>query len=565
MQRQVARSYERGYDHGVAAGVSRREGFATENQGALAITALPRLSIHGARDHALTVTLLFGATLQLGLNASAAVPEAGAPMTDGNNAPAGVAAFPVVLGVRRAVDLDRWITTDGQTHSGRVLDESLRLRTSHGELLVPTRLLAAIDLTRQHHGVDSIVTAAGDRLSGLLLEPQFSLQPAEAGSAELVRRETIAKILFRLPPRDSLDFSPESLLVLRNGDFLSGRVEPNRLRFRQSAADPRDVDLETVTRLVFPDVPGGVVRVQSTHGEDWEGTMAPLDFQIELTVGLALTIYSDRVASIQPWAGLPLELAGRIGVPTTPADRPAGPTNVISPGLVWIPPGEFVLGSPNEEKDRELDEGPLTRVSVPAGFWMSAHETTQADYEALMGRNPSQYTGDPLRPVEKVNWQEAVDYCRALNAREQAAGRLPDGYAFRLPTEAEWEYACRAGTTTRFSHGDDPGYLETPDYAWCGYNSGSSTHPVGTRKPNPWGLFDLHGNVWEWCLDAWIGVYPGGAITNTAAAPQGSLRVARGGSWLYDPRFCRSANRDSYGMLNRCSDVGFRVVLAPVP
>jgi formylglycine-generating enzyme required for sulfatase activity len=293
--------------------------------------------------------------------------------------------------------------------------------------------------------------------------------------------------------------------------------------------------------------------------------MAPLDFKIELAIGLALTIYSDRVASIQPWAGLPLELAGRIGVPITPADRPAGPTNVIGPGLVWIPPGEFVLGSPNEEKDRELDEGPLTRVILPAGFWMSAHETTQAEYEALMGRNPSQYTGDTLRPVEKVSWQEAFDYCRALNARELAARRLPDGYAFRLPTEAEWEYACRAGTTTRFSHGDDPGYLETPDYAWCGHNSSSSTHPAATRKPNAWGLFDMHGNVWEWCLDAWVGAYPGGVYTNTAAAPQGSLRVARGGSWLYDPRFCRSANRDSYGMLNRCSDVGFRVVLAPIP
>jgi formylglycine-generating enzyme required for sulfatase activity len=195
---------------------------------------------------------------------------------------------------------------------------------------------------------------------------------------------------------------------------------------------------------------------------------------------------------------------------------------------------------------------------------MTAHEITQADYESLMGRNPSQYTGENQRPVEKVNWQEATDYCRALNAREQAAGRLPDAHVFRLPTEAEWEYACRAGSTARFSHGDDPGYFETPSHAWCSHNSDSSTHPVGSRKPNDWGLFDMHGNVWEWCLDEWTGAYPGGTITNVVSTPKGALRVARGGSWLYDPRFSRSANRDSYGMLNRCSDVGFRVVLAPI-
>jgi formylglycine-generating enzyme required for sulfatase activity len=201
--------------------------------------------------------------------------------------------------------------------------------------------------------------------------------------------------------------------------------------------------------------------------------------RIELAIGLPLTIYSDRVASIRPWAGLSLDLAGRIGVPATPAHRPAGPTDIVSPGLVWIPPGEFILGSPNEEKDRELDEGPLTRVIIADGFWIAAHEVTQADYENLMGRNPSQYTGDGQRPVEKVNWQEALDYCRALE--RPRAGRRPVARRLRVPVahRTEWEYACRAGSSTRFSHGDDPGYLETPNYAWCGHNSGSSTHPVG--------------------------------------------------------------------------------------
>jgi formylglycine-generating enzyme required for sulfatase activity len=511
--------------------------------------------VHARRTAAIALVLL--ATMILS-------PTTPAGETDPEDAK--VASLPVVLDVRRDAELDRWVTTDGQTHAGRVLNESFRLRTSHGELQLPARFLAAIDLTRQRDGIDSIVTVAADRLSGFLLEPQFRFQtPPDTNAVSELRRERIAKILFRLSPADSLERPPESLIILRNGDFLGGRIQPDKLRIRQSGAEPGEFLLAGLAALDFSEWPVGLVRVEPVHGDAWEGTMSPLDVQIELAIGLPLTIYSDRIASIRRWTGLSFELAGRIGIPSTPAHRPAGPTNVISPGLVWIPPGEFFLGSPNEEKDRELDEGPSTRAIIPDGFWIAAHEVTQADYESLIGRNPSQYTGDGRRPVEKVNWQEATDFCRALNAREQAAGRLPDGYAFRLPTELEWEYACRAGTSTRFSHGDDPGYLETPGYAWCGHNSGSSTHPVGTLKPNPWGLFDMHGNVWEWCLDAWSGVYPGGTITNAVSAPQGSLRVARGGSWLYDPRFCRSANRDSYGMLNRCSDVGFRVVLAPIP
>jgi formylglycine-generating enzyme required for sulfatase activity len=469
--------------------------------------------------------------------------------------------LPVLLSVRREPDFDLWISPNGQMHKGRVLNKSLRLQTGHGELEFPTETLAAIDLTRQRTGVDSVVTTAGDRLSGLLLDASFEVQPADS-NATVIRRELIDKILFRLLPTAPTPDGP--LLILRNGDFVHGQVQPAQLLVRPSAGEPRTVPLDSGATLAFPELPGGLVRIEPILGEPWDGAVTPLDFEIQLAAGLRMTVYSDRVAAIRPWTGLDLRLAKLIGIPATPAGLPDGPTDNILPGLVWIPPGEFDLGSPTDERDRDLDEGPVTRVHILDGFWIAAHEVTQAEYENLLGRNPSQYTGDGLRPVEKINWQEAVDYCQALNIREQALGRLPPGYAFRLPTEAEWEYACRAGSNTRFSHGDDPAYLEIPNFAWCGHNSGSTTHPVGTRRPNPWGLFDMHGNVWEWCLDPWTGTYPGGAITNSVTASQGSLRVARGGSWLYDPRFCRSANRDSYGMLNRCSDVGFRVVLAPI-
>jgi len=222
------------------------------------------------------------------------------------------------------------------------------------------------------------------------------------------------------------------------------------------------------------------------------------------------------------------------------------------------------MGSPPDEPGRNLDEGPQTKVVLPQGFWLGRCEVTQAEFQAIMGTNPSNTTDDPNQPVDKVNWHEAMEYCAKLTRQAQAANRLPAGYGYRLPTEAEWEYACRAGTKTRFSFGDDKAETQLTDYAWFLRNSESTPHPVGKKRPNPWGLFDMHGNVWEWCLDRWEGALPGGCVTNNPTAAEGTLRVARGGSWLYDGKACRSANRDDYSPSNRCSDLGFRVALAPI-
>src|SRR5262245_50854219 len=231
---------------------------------------------------------------------------------------------------------------------------------------------------------------------------------------------------------------------------------------------------------------------------------------------------------------------------------------------VRSPPGEFVMGSPTEETGRDPDEGPQTRVIISRGLWIGKFEVTQGEYQKVMGTNPSNGTGDANRPVERVSWFEAVEYCKKLNQACEDQAKLPDGYAYRLPTEAEWEYACRAGATTRFSYGEDRNATQLSDYAWFTRNSDSMTHPVGAKQPNRWGLFDLHGNVWEWCLDRWEDSLRVGTITNSATVATGTLRVARGGSWLYEAKACRSANRDDYGPWDRCSDIGFRVVLAPI-
>ena len=250
------------------------------------------------------------------------------------------------------------------------------------------------------------------------------------------------------------------------------------------------------------------------------------------------------------------------------------PTN-----MVFVPPGTFRMGSPENEGGRWEAEGPQTDVIISRGFWMGKYEVTQEEYLALMGENPSTFNGvkdwptpaidygtDLRRPVESVSWIDATNYCAALTVREQAAGRIRPNSVYRLPTEAEWEYACRGWTSTRFSHGDDAGYTNLADHAWSYENSGARTHAVGQKLPNSWGLHDMHGNVYEFCQDGWSDELPGGMALDPLApspAPPQLDRVVRGGSLLTDARDCRSAARSKLPNSVVMPSVGFRVVLAP--
>ena len=198
-------------------------------------------------------------------------------------------------------------------------------------------------------------------------------------------------------------------------------------------------------------------------------------------------------------------------------------------------------------------------VTLTRDFWLGKYEVTQGEYAALMGKNPSRFPGDPNRPVEKLSYFDAVSYCSALTKRERDAGRLPVGYEYRLPSEAEWEYACRAGTTNLFSFGD--AVTEADQYAWTAENSQAITHPVGQKRPNPWGLHDVHGNVWEWCLD-WFEKYPAANVTDPSGPTNGKFKVFRGGGLNNDIEFARSANRFMMSPSNGIYFVGFRVALS---
>jgi formylglycine-generating enzyme required for sulfatase activity len=223
----------------------------------------------------------------------------------------------------------------------------------------------------------------------------------------------------------------------------------------------------------------------------------------------------------------------------------------VTMNLVLIPAGKFVMGSPSNENKRDNDEGPQREVSISRPFYMGVYEVTQDQYEAVMGNNPSKYEG-ATNPVERVSWKNAMEFCKNLS---QKTGKI-----ITLPTEAQWEYACRAGTQTSFYFGSNDASLG--DYAWySGNRRNNEPHPVGQKKPNAFDLYDMHGNIWEWCADWYAGSYANASTKDPSGPNTGQYRVVRGGCWGDSAGGCRSAFRLRRSPGRRYYSSGFRVVL----
>ena len=239
--------------------------------------------------------------------------------------------------------------------------------------------------------------------------------------------------------------------------------------------------------------------------------------------------------------------------PNAPKEKTIDMGNGITMEFVLIPAGEFDMGSPSTERDRDNDEGPVHRIKISRPFYMGKYEVTQQQYYVVAKSKPSKFKQEG-RPVENVSWDQAERFCRKLSKIK--------GGSYRLPTEAEWEYACRAGSQDRFYFGDDLTYSQIEQYAWYSENSDSATHLVGEKKPNSFGLYDMHGNVWEWCGDWYAADYYRHSITVDPHGPyNGKSRVFRGGGWFHRARYCRSASRSSCEPVYIRNYVGFRIVL----
>jgi len=238
--------------------------------------------------------------------------------------------------------------------------------------------------------------------------------------------------------------------------------------------------------------------------------------------------------------------------------------------MIWIEPGTFTMGSSYALFKYTLpgnwkDVGPHS-VTLTKEYWLSKCEVTQGQYEAIMGKNPSHFKGADL-PVETVSWFDAMEFCKKLTAQERAAERLPEGYEYTLPTEAQWECACWAGTKEVLSIMGEKSDENVGYYGgyWFDLNSHNTTHPVGQLHPNLWSLYDMAGNVWEWCLDNYdIGMKGGYPRIDPKGAVDGSLHVYRGGSWFSSFVNCRASARRSNAPGYQNIDLGFRVALVPV-
>ena len=268
-------------------------------------------------------------------------------------------------------------------------------------------------------------------------------------------------------------------------------------------------------------------------------------------------------------------------LPDVPGNQPKVLTNSIGMKLVLIPKGKFMMGSPPDEKGSEDNER-RHEVTISRDYHLGMHEVTQAQYKKIMGKNPSDFQEDAVaerhpetnrvvkdvdsanHPVEQVSWEDAVEFCQRLSAlpEEKKAGRV-----YRLPTEAEWEYACRAGTKTAYSFGSQMNGRQANCDGTVPYGTDTKgpnlekTTSVGKYPANAWGLYDMHGNVWEWCAD-WYGEYPKGSATDPRGPEDGSFRVFRGGCWFKVAVYCRSANRGRSIPSTRISNFGVRVALS---
>ena len=300
-------------------------------------------------------------------------------------------------------------------------------------------------------------------------------------------------------------------------------------------------------------------------------------FQFETRVGQNYPV--EMSVDFVEWVSLTniIGVDGPVWVEDEPAGRSSrryynvgvhpGPTPLTN--MVYITPGTFTMGSPGSESGRGTNEGPQTVVTLSRGFWIGKYEVNREEYATLTGDISAMSSYNGTLPVDFANWNNATNFCHKLTEKERAAGRLPVGYVYRLPTEAEWEYVCRAGTTTAVALRDGVSLSSNEanfdgEFPYGGAPTGQyrrTTTPGGTYPANAWGVHDMHGNVWEWVHDTYQ-LYPGGSITDPTGAATGAGRILRGGGYGSVGSHCRSAKRDTRSATYRNFGQGFRVVLA---
>jgi formylglycine-generating enzyme required for sulfatase activity len=443
---------------------------------------------------------------------------------------------------------------NGDILRGRILNESLRILTPYALVDVPLPACAGVSFNGPEGEADSLFTVNFNRFTGKVVERTLRFRSAHARTELMIRKEKIQRIRCGRNAEEDRPIGAREktdLFVMANGDLLTGRPGEPIVRLKQGR-DEWEAPFSELRSLEIRDGKALETLVRTLSGETIRGSLETEAVSVNLDIGAAIDpLYLDQCSAVFFGDGnrraaeqFPQVSHESMTVPDSRTlEQEVGIlTNSIGMKLKRIEPGTFLLGANRGHPD----EAPRHWVELTEPYCIGVYEVTQGQWEEVMGSNPS-YWKDPLRPVETVSWNDARWFCRRLSELENRE--------YRLPTEAEWAYACRAGTSTAYPWGED--FLE--DYSWCSVNARETTHEVGTRKPNPWGLHDMSGNIWEWCEDAY-GAYPGGKIP-VSDQQTGTDRVLRGGGWYNVPERCRAASRNhlspDYGV---SSTTGFRVV-----
>ncbi len=513
----------------------------------------------------------------------------------------------IVFTQERSTSEDVIYLRDEKELRGQVMDTLLSVSTAYGELSIAADRCARAAFFEDEEAeedtwIQVIITVNDNRITGANTEPTIRFKDSESGEETEVEKKDIWFIAFQ-QGSDELSFvdaeNPPDQFIMSNGDLLTGHATETDLMIEtddgevaipfaeiatvrllsEDDVDETDTDEEAAVDAdeEVEDVPKKTTAIVTKRDRDVVRGLLVTE-QMSLNLDLELTI-----------EGIAKDKFGRI-------HTSGGEVVTCSNGMemVLIPAGEFTMGSPADEERRDDDET-QRQVILTSGFSMSAMEVTQGEWVAVMGEYSSEFKGG-LRPVERVSWEEAAEYCNGLSIEEglpvayeikdvedvkkvsfldaqgQPTTDVTQVKGYRLPTDAEWEYACRAGTTTVFNVGDTIS-TDQANFNGGGTYGGSSTGDalestvqVGSYPANAWGLYDMHGNVWEWCHDL-HGTYsseavtdPSGATPGTSSVPRGA-RVLRGGGWSGDPVHCRSAYRAWASPTTRDRYLGFRVVL----
>ena len=473
-------------------------------------------------------------------------------------------AIETVLDTERPKDVDILLLRNGDKLTGTVMNNSFSIRTSYAHIDIDSKYIAGINLEGGANNIESIITVNNNRFSGFIDDAFISFKLTNGPQLE-IRREKVLKIVFRQRPQETAGMKWRQFMQLKNGDYFHGQILTQDITISTTYAKI-PLDFATTESITLIGDANPLTTVKMTNGDTVQGILETEDIEIELDVGSVIEVYQDRIDRIFFKEGYIPD-----SIPSIIMSRPNAAGN-----FVLVEKGSFTMGDTWGGGDS--DEKPTHKVTFSYNFYIGKYETTFDEYDAFCEATGRSKPGDEGwgrgdRPVINVSWNDAIAYCNWLSEKEKLPkaydnnGNLLDKdgkvttdpskvFGYRLPTEAEWEYAARGGNKSKgykYSGSDNVG-----DVAWYDSNSGNKTQEVGKKAPNELGIYDMSGNVWEWCSD-WYGNYSSSAQTNPYNSTAGSLRVNRGGSWGNIAARARVAIRYFDSPASSYSYLGFRI------